>query len=568
MAKLISRLYPALTLLLCLGLTACNSGESRVEQGNREGILHWGNGTEPQSLDPHIATGVPEHKIISALMEGLVLKDSTTLEPVPGVAQSWDISDNGLVYTFHLRENARWSNGDPHNSHDYVWSWWRALQPALGNLYAYMYFPIENAKAYYEGKISDFSQVGIRALDNHTLEVRLENPTPYFLQLLDHYSLFPVHRPTVEKFGSADQRGTRWTFEGNLVGNGAFQLKEWKINRYLSVERNPYYWGADQVQLNQIYFYPTENITTEERMFRAGQLHYTYEVPVDKIPIYRNKQHREKQHRNKQYREKQHPQNQASELQISPYLGSYFYRFNTRVEHLKDRRVRRALAMAVDRQKIADQILKAGQIPAYAITPPNTMGYSPQSDLHYNPQAARELLAEAGYPDGQGFPVTEILYNTQEEHRKVAVAIQQMWKETLNIDVVLLNQEWKVYLDSVSSGNYAIARAGWIGDYVDANNFLDMWICGGGNNRTDWCNPDYDRMILQQAPKATSQEERLQIFTRAEKLLLEEMPVIPLYIYVSKHLVSPSVKNFPKNILNQPSFKDIYLEAAPTGGSQ
>ena len=568
MAKLISRLYPALTLLLCLGLTACNSGESRVEQGNRKGILHWGNGTEPQSLDPHIATGVPEHKIISALMEGLVLKDSTTLEPVPGVAQSWDISDNGLVYTFHLRENARWSNGDPHNSHDYVWSWWRALQPALGNLYAYMYFPIENAKAYYEGKISDFSQVGIRALDNHTLEVRLENPTPYFLQLLDHYSLFPVHRPTVEKFGSADQRGTRWTFEGNLVGNGAFQLKEWKINRYLSVERNPYYWGADQVQLNQIYFYPTENITTEERMFRAGQLHYTYEVPVDKIPIYRNKQHREKQHRNKQYREKQHPQNQASELQISPYLGSYFYRFNTRVEHLKDRRVRRALAMAVDRQKIADQILKAGQIPAYAITPPNTMGYSPQSDLHYNPQAARELLAEAGYPDGQGFPVTEILYNTQEEHRKVAVAIQQMWKETLNIDVVLLNQEWKVYLDSVSSGNYAIARAGWIGDYVDANNFLDMWICGGGNNRTDWCNPDYDRMILQQAPKATSQEERLQIFTRAEKLLLEEMPVIPLYIYVSKHLVSPSVKNFPKNILNQPSFKDIYLEAAPTGGSQ
>ena len=490
---------------------------------------------------------MPEHKIISALMEGLVLKDSATLEPVPGVAQSWQISDDGLVYTFHLRENARWSNGDPHNAHDYVWSWWRALQPALGNLYAYMYFPIENAKAYYEGKISDFSQVGIRALDDHTLEVRLENPIPFFLQLLDHYSLFPVHRPTVEKFGRADQRGTRWTFEGNLVGNGAFQLKEWKINRYLSVERNPYYWGADQVQLNQIYFYPTENITTEERMFRAGQLHYTYEVPVDKIPVYRDKQ--------------------SSALQISPYLGSYFYRFNTRVEQLKDRRVRRALAMAVDRQKIADQILKAGQIPAYAITPPDTMGYSPQSDLHYNPQAARELLAEAGYPDGQGFPITEILYNTQEEHRKVAVAIQQMWKETLNIDVVLLNQEWKVYLDSVSSGNYAIARAGWIGDYVDANNFLDMWICGGGNNRTGWCNPDYDRMILQQAPKAASQEERLQIFTQAEKLLLEEMPVIPLYIYVSKHLVSPSVKNFPKNILNQPSFKDIYLEAAPTGGS-
>ncbi|MGB2217879.1 MAG: peptide ABC transporter substrate-binding protein, partial [Porticoccaceae bacterium] len=248
----------AMVLLCGLLLTGCGSTENNVTQGNRTGTLHWGNGTEPQSLDPHIATGVPEHKIISALMEGLVLKDRETLEPKPGVAKSWDISDDGLVYTFHLRENARWSNGDPHNAHDYVWSWWRALQPALGNLYAYMYFPIDNAKEYYEGEISDFDQVGVKALDDLTLQVTLKNPTPYFLQLLDHYSLYPVHRATVEKFGTADQRGTRWTYEGNLVSNGAFQLLDWKINRRVVVERNPYYWNADQVRLNNIVYYPTE----------------------------------------------------------------------------------------------------------------------------------------------------------------------------------------------------------------------------------------------------------------------------------------------------------------------
>ena len=541
MQKLAIGLLPIYTVALCLILTSCGDSESRVESGNREGVLHWGNHTEPQSLDPHIATGVPEHMIITALMEGLVLKDSATLEPIPGVAKSWDISDDGRIYTFYLRKNARWSNGDPHNAHDYVWSWWRALRPALGNLYAYMYFPVLNAKAYYEGELQDFHEVGIKALDDHTLQIKLENPTPYFLQLLNHHSLFPVHRATVERFGNADERGSRWTFQGNLVGNGAFRLDEWKINRYVSIKKNPYYWGAERVKLNQVYFYPTENITTEERMFRSGQLHYTYEVPIDKIATYRKKQ--------------------SQELQIYPYLGSYFYRFNTRVEHLKDKRVRRALAMAIDRQKITNQILKAGQVPAYAITPPNTMGYYPQSNLRFDPEQARALLAEAGYPDGQGFPQTEILYNTQEEHRKVAIAIQQMWKEVLNIDVVLLNQEWKVYLDNVANGHYEIARGSWIGDYVDPNNFLDMWLCSGGNNRTGWCNPDYDRMILEQAPKAKTHAQRLEIFTAAEKLLLKDMPVLPLYIYVSKHLVSPAIKNFPQNILNQPSFKDIYLQA-------
>ena len=545
---LYKKLYLKLVALLAvtgliLTLSSCGDYQSNVESGNREGTLHWGNGTEPQSLDPDIATGVPEHHIISSLMEGLVHKDGETLEPRPGVAKSWDISADGRVYTFYLRQDARWSNGDLHNAHDYVWSWWRALQPALGNLYAYMYFPIANAKAYYDGEISDFSQVGVEALDDYVLQVTLTEPIPYFLQLLDHYSTYPVHRATIEKFGTADQRGTRWTFEGNIVGNGAFQLKEWKINRRITVERNPHYWNAENVRLNQVVFYPTENVTTEERMFRAGQLHYSG-IPSDKIQAY--------------------SQSDDPSLRIQPYLGVYFYRLNVDKPQLSDKRVRRALGMTINRDQLVSQITKGGQIPAYAITPPGTMGYYPESDLTFDPEGAKKLLAEAGYPNGEGFPTTEILYNTSEGHRKIAVALQQMWKKHLNIDVVLLNQEWKVYLDTVSNHHYEIARAGWIGDYVDPNNFLDMFLCNGGNNRTRWCNPEYDQIILQQVPKAKTHQQRLELFQKAETILLDEMPVIPIYIYTSNNLVHSTVKNFGRNILNQANYREMYLESEKT----
>ncbi len=530
-----------LSVIILVGLTGCGGGESNVSAGNKTGTLYWGNGTEPQSLDPQIATGVPEHHIISAVMEGLVLKDRKTLEPRPGVAKSWDISDDGRVYTFYLRDNARWSNGDPHTAHDYAWSWWRALQPALGNLYAYMLFPIENAQKYYEGDISDFDQVGVKALDDRTLQVTLKYPTPYFLQLLDHYSLFPVHQATIEKFGDADQRGTRWTYEGNLVGNGPFQLVDWKINRRIVVQRNPHYWDKENVSLNEIIFIPIENIVTEERMFRAGQLHVTSSLPADKISV---------------YREAKDP-----ELRIAPYLGTYYYRLNVRKPQLKDPRVRRALAMTVDRQKLVDNITKGGQLPAYAMTPPGTMGYFPKSDLKFDPQGAKKLLADAGYPNGDGFPPTEILYNTNEGHRKVAVALQDMWKKHLNIDIRLLNQEWKVYLDSESAGQYEISRAGWIGDYVDPNNFLDLFLCGGGNNRTGWCNEEYDRLILDVAPSMSSHSERLEVFQQAEKILLDDMPIIPIYTYTTVQLVDSSVKNFDANIMNAASYKDLYLQA-------
>ena len=534
-------IFLSILLATCVILTGCGSSETNVVAGNKSGTLYWGNGTEPQSLDPQIATGVPEHHVISAVMEGLVLKDRKTLEPRPGVAKTWDISNDGRVYTFYLRENAKWSNGDAHTAHDYVWSWWRALQTTLGNQYAYMLFPIKNAKRYYDGETSDFSDVGVKAIDNRTLQVTLTNPTPYFLQLLDHYSLFPVHQATIEKFGRADERGTRWSYEGNLVGNGPYKLEEWKINRHITVTKNPYYWDEGNVSINSIVFKPVDNAVTEERMFRAGALHVTSSIPADKIAIYQEKS--------------------APELKITPYLGTYFYRLNINTPQLQDKRVRRALGMAIDRKQLVDNITKGGQIPAYTMTPPGTMGYFPESTLNFDPEAAKRLLAEAGYPNGEGFPPVEILYNTNEGHRKIAVALQEMWKNYLNIDIKLLNQEWKVYLATESAGDYQISRGGWIGDYVDPNNFLDMFLCNGGNNRTGWCNEEYDRLILEVAPSQSSHEQRLKIFQQAETMLLEDMPIIPVYTYTSIKLLHPSVRNFDDNILNQAMYKDLYLDA-------
>ncbi|MFT4614803.1 MAG: oligopeptide transport system substrate-binding protein [Bacteroidia bacterium] len=529
-------------ILLCLSLGACTGGESNVERGNREGVLHFGNATEPQGLDPHVVTGLPEDHIIRAIFEGLVVKNPYTLEPEPGVAQRWEISSDGLTVTFYLNSEARWSNGDAMGASDYVWSWQRALSPTMGNQNAYMLYPVKNAAAYATGKLQDFSQVGVKAIDAQTLQVTLNAPTPYFIQLMDHYSTFALHRSTIERFGASTDRFTKWTRVNNIVGNGAFTLTDWQLHRRIRVEKSSTYWDRDAVKLNAIVFYPTENITTEERMFRAGQLHYTDAIPLDKIPVYRAMP--------------------DSPYRNAPYLGTYFYLLNTNKPPVNDLRVRRALALAVDRDKLMRSVLHGVNFSAYSITPPGTLGYQPPKIFAFDVDTAKEELAAAGYPNGSGWPGLELVYNTSESHRKVAVALQQMWKEALNIDVTLTNQEWKVYLDSVDQMNFQMARRGWIGDYVDPNNFLDLFLCEGGNNNTGFCDPDFDDMILRQAPKAKSREERFEIFHRAESLLMAHMPIIPIYTYTSNHLIHHSVKGLPSNLMASLNFKYVYLENA------
>ena len=346
-------------------LTACGGGESNVVTGNRDGVLHYGNGTEPQGLDPHVVTGVPENHIIRALFEGLAVKNPITLEPEPGVAERWEFSDEGRVITFYLNPDAKWSNGEQVTASDYVWSWNRALHPMTGNEYSYMLFPVVNAEAYLKGEVTDFNEVGVKALDDTTLEVTLNAPTPYFVQLMDHYSTFAVHPETLMQFGEMTDRYTPWTRVGNIVSNGAFTLTEWSLNRRIIVEKSEHYWDRDKVSLNAVVFYPMENVVSEERMFRVEQLHYTQVVPLDKIPLYRDMPDT--------------PYVQA------PYLGTYYYLINTKRPPVDDVRVRQALALSVDREKLVRTVLQETAVPAYSITPPDTLGYFPPNSLTTTP---------------------------------------------------------------------------------------------------------------------------------------------------------------------------------------
>jgi oligopeptide transport system substrate-binding protein len=526
--------------LLALSVGGCTKKATMVEEGNRLGVLHRGNGTEPADLDPQIVTGVPEHHIIVALFEGLVSPNPKDLTPEPGVAESWTVSPDQKTYTFKIRANAKWSNGDAFTAQDFVYSWNRVLSPGLASEYAYMLYPVENAEAFNAGKIKDFAQVGVRALDPQTLQVRLKAPTPYFLQLLAHYSTFPVHKATIEKHGAMDARGTKWTRPENMVSNGPFTLKQWDLNKIIRVEKNPLYWDAQTVALNGIHFYPTDSQQTEERKFRAGELHVTNEVPLNKIEVYR----------------KENPEL----IRVTPYLGTYYYRMNVTKKPLDNVKVRQALVMAIDRKQIVERVTKGGQIPAESFTPPGTAGYTAAARIEYNPEKARQLLAEAGYPGGKGMPPVEILFNTSEAHKVIAEAVQQMLKKELGIDVQLANQDWKVYLSSQKTLNYGISRAGWIGDYVDPNNFLDMWVTGGGNNQTGWSNARYDALI-KEASMTGDSAKRFAAFQEAEKILLTELPVIPIYTYTRVYLIRPEVQGWEGNILDAHPYKYIRLGA-------
>lgn len=523
---------------LCLA-SACRQRLTPVEIGNAEQVLLIGNGTDPEDLDPQITTGLPEHRIHMALFEGLVNHDPVNLQPIPGVAESWEISDDGLSYTFHLRSNARWSNGDPVTADDFVFSYRRMLTPSFGAEYAYMLYVVENAQLYHQGELTDFSKVGFVAQDPHILRISLKAPTPYFLSLINHNSWYPVHPPTILKYGPADRLGTRWTRPGNHVGNGPFVLLDWNVSDVVVVEKNPLYWDSNHVKLKEIRFLSIENRVTEERAFLSGQLHLTDSVNANSLDRLRRER--------------------PDHLLLEPWLGTYYYILNTKVPPLDRKEVRMALNLAIDRTAIVESITKGGQLPAYHFTPPNTAGYTSRSRLQENLSRARELLAQAGYPDGRGFPSLPLLYNTSEAHRPIAEAIQDMWKRNLNIEVRLENQDWKVYLQSRSLGDFSISRAGWIGDYNDPNTFLDLFTRSSGNNHTGWSNSQYDALIAQ-AGRTLNPLERHELFQEAETILIEELPIIPIYFYVRAYLKHPSVRSWHANILDLHPYKFVHLQ--------
>jgi oligopeptide transport system substrate-binding protein len=543
-------LKPGLLLALALimsGATGCGKRITRVEAGNRDQVLHWGNGAEPEDLDPHTSKGEPEHNIQLALFEGLVAEEPRNAAPTNGVAERWEVSPDGKIWTFYLRKTARWSNGDPVQASDFVESWKRNLTPALASQYAYMLHVVKKAKEYNEGTLTNWSEVGFKVIDPQTVQIELTSPTPYFLSLILHTSWYPVHIPTLLKYGRLDDRRNPWTRPENIVGNGAFVLKEWRMASHIIVEKSPTYWDAKNVKLNQIYFYAAESQESEEKMFRSGQIHLLKECPQAKIEFYKK--------------------NNPHLINIAPILTTYFYRINTTRPPLNDPRVRKALAMAIDRKSIVENVTRGSQVPAYNLTPPDTGGFTGNAGLKEDLNEARNLLSQAGYPNGQNFPKVEILFNTLESHRAIAEALQEMWRKNLNIQVQLRNEEWKVYLSSMQQLDYYICRAGWGGDYDDPNTFLDMFVTGGGNNETGWSNKRYDQLI-EEAGKIADQKKRFEIFQEAENLLMSEMPIIPVYFYTRPRLIQPALKEFYPNLLDHHPYKYMYLEPAKTAALQ
>jgi oligopeptide transport system substrate-binding protein len=529
-----------LSSVFCLlAVAGCLKRETAVERGNRDQILHRGMGPEVADLDPHIATTANDYTVLSALFEGLVAEDPKTLAPVPGVAERWDISPDGLTYTFHLRSNAKWSNGDPVTARDFLASWQRVLTPSLAADNAYLLYIVQYAEGFHKGQLTDFTQVGFSAPDAHTVRITLEHPASYFLSLLQHWAWWPVHLPTLEKAGSPYQRGNRWTRVETFVGNGPFNLKEWRTGQHIDVTKSPVYWDAASVRLNGIRFHPIEDLNAEERAFRSGQLHLTEALPVAKVDAYR----------------RDHP----DLLRIDPYLGTYYYTFNITRPFINEARVRRALALAVDRAGITEKILRAGQLPAHAFTPPGTAGYTPTARLDSNFDDARRLLAEAGYPEGKGTPVIDILLNTSENHRIIAEEIQATWRKELGIEIRLNNMEGKSVLAARRARDFQILRSSWIGDYNDPATFLNLWTSGSGNNHSGWSNAAYDQLLFQAARTADT-AARNALFQQAEALLVADAPFIPIYTYTHVFLKNPSVQGWHPTLLDHHPYKHVWLD--------
>jgi oligopeptide transport system substrate-binding protein len=520
-------------------ITGCSKRESPVQQATRAGIMIVGNGAEPSTLDPQIITGIPERNIVCTLFEGLTRNDPVSLEARPGAAERWDVSADGLVYTFHLRAGVMWSDGTPLTMRDFYASFRRMLTPQLASDNANLLYPVVNAENFHKGRLQDFSQVGFRLIDERTLEIRLLYPAPYLLQTMALRSWFPVPMHVIEKAGDPYLPGNPWTKPGTLVGNGPFVIKDWKADSHLEVARSPTYWNRDQVKLKGVRFLPIENFTGEEAAFRSGQLHKTNRVPLAKIPVYRREA--------------------PEKLHIHPYSGVYYYNFNVNRAPFNDVRVRQALAMAVDRTSIVSNVTGGGEIPAYHFTPEGISGYVSESRTRLDFDEARRLLAEAGYPGGKGLQPITLIYNTAENHRLIAEALQQTWKRELGIDLRLENQEWKVFLDNTQQQNYQLCRMGLIMEPFEASQFLQVFTKDSGFNRTGWSDPEYDR-LYEELMRTADTPARLQLMQQMEKILTDAMPILPIYYYTNQYLMDPSVHGWADNLLAIGPYEQVWLQ--------
>ncbi|MGD8358018.1 MAG: peptide ABC transporter substrate-binding protein [Lysobacterales bacterium] len=507
-----------------------------------EQVLYRGNGEEPETLDPHRAIGVPSAHVLRDLFEGLTTETADG-ELVPGAAQGWNISRDARTYTFYMRRDLVWSNGDPLKAEDFVYSLRRAASPETASDAAVMLLPIQNAREVLAGELP-LEDLGVSLLDDHTLQITLTGPTPYFLGLLAHPVAFPVNRRNVETFGDQFSR------PGNLVSNGAYVLKGWKPRVSIELEKNGRFREADRTIIERVFYMPVEDQSTELNQFRAGELDWTNEVP------------------NNQFRwlQKHYP----DELVVSPWMGSYFFGFNlTREPFIDNPSLRMALILAIDRQIITDKVTQFGEMPSFALVPPGIDGYVPFSPEYADwtqeerNHEARRLFEQAGYSETRPLRV-EIRYNTSENHKKIALAVASMWKQVLGVHTTLVNEEFRVFLQNRAQKVLTqVFRAGWVSDYNDPYSFLELFGTGHSRNDYGYSNSTFDA-LLEQVGTERVRARRERLMFEAERVLMTDNVIIPVYTYVTKRLVDPHLGGWRNNVMDHhPSRFMFKLKSRP-----
>ncbi|QLY60741.1 oligopeptide ABC transporter substrate-binding protein OppA [Citrobacter freundii] len=496
------------------------------------------NGSEVQSLDPHKIEGVPESNINRDLFEGLLISDVDG-KPSPGVAEKWENKDF-KVWTFHLRKDAKWSDGSPVTAQDFVYSWQRLANPNTASPYSsyLQYGHIVNIDDIIAGK-KPVTDLGVKAIDDHTFEVTLSEPVPYFYKLLVHSSVSPVPKAVVEKFGD------KWTQPANIVSNGSYKLKDWVVNERIVLERNTNYWDNAKTVINQVTYLPISSEVTDVNRYRSGEIDMTYNnMPIELF----------------QKLKKEIP----NEVHVDPYLCTYYYEINNQKLPFNDVRVRTALKMALDRDIIVNKVKNQGDLPAYSFTPPYTDGaklVEPEwfkwSQEKRN-EEAKKLLAEAGFTAEK--PLTfDLLYNTSDLHKKLAIAAASIWKKNLGANVKLENQEWKTFLDTRHQGNYDVSRAGWCADYNEPTSFLNMVLSDSSNNTVHYKSAAFDKLIADTL-KVTDEAQRSELYSKAEQQLDKDSAIVPVYYYVNARLVKPWVGGYSgKDPMDNIHVKDLYI---------
>ncbi len=521
-----------------LALTGCGRAGSNVETAYQRHALHIGNGIEPSTLDPHINTGSSESAILSEIYEPLIERGNDGLSLQPAAAASWDISDDGLIYTFHLQSDRRWSNGDKVTADDFLQSFRRVVDPRLAAEFAARAASVAGVPEYLKGELTDPEQLGFSVPDPYTFVITLSAPNVVFIQNLIAYPWVPVHMPTLDATGGRLRDNQNWVRPEVMVTNGAMQLTEWSPNARIVLKPNPHHPDHAKIWLRSVSYYPIENLDSEERAYRAGQLHATTSLPSSKVEAYAARQ--------------------DPALQINPRLGVSFFVFNTLRAPFDDARVRRAFSAAINREALAKAAYQGGYTPAFSISQPGMGGYQPTALITNGPTEARVLLAEAGYPGGEGFPPVTYLYNTLDRNRTVAEIMQQMWQKELGVKVELVNQEWKVFLDTRHRGDYAIARSGWNPFANEPTDFFELFISGGSNNETGWSNPRFDK-LYQSTLQTFDVAKRHQLYHEMDQILRDESPGAPLVHSSTVRLVHPSVRNWPNNVMDNRFLRDVTL---------